>query len=367
MFRIYFLACFISVLTVAAVAAQSPDAGGKSAALEKEMQGYLEILKNGPSDPAYRDTVLTAAQKAHSVDAAREILSKYGTVVEDPEYRKTVYLRLARLSELCGELDAAAEAYLDAARAARGPDASRASLQAARILFELGKERESRQRAEDILADGEGIHVQRAAALLLARVHAANDENDAALSIVKGLAMSKPDSLVGPEVLLLYHELAARTGDAAQTATALSLLKGRYPDSPEYAIAAGNGNETVSAYPSLSRLLNPLVVDKSAEDNSGSTAVEAGTQSASGPARRATAVQTGSFKDAENAAFMVKDLEKLGYKATVREAVISGTHYYQVVIPLDAETDAKEASRNAEQVILQLKEHGLEGMLQFDE
>lgn len=72
-------------------------------------------------------------------------------------------------------------------------------------------------------------------------------------------------------------------------------------------------------------------------------------------------VQTGSFRDRENAAYMVRDLEAAGFEAEIAEKRIGSTLYYRVVIgPL-------MTVEQAQAVLMKLKDASFEGVLLFPE
>jgi cell division protein FtsN len=72
-------------------------------------------------------------------------------------------------------------------------------------------------------------------------------------------------------------------------------------------------------------------------------------------------VQTGSFRDQENAEYMVRDLETSGFEAGIAEKQIGGTLYYRVVIGPLMTVDQAQA------VLMKLKDAGYEGVLLFPE
>jgi cell division protein FtsN len=68
-------------------------------------------------------------------------------------------------------------------------------------------------------------------------------------------------------------------------------------------------------------------------------------------------VQTGSYRDPENAHYMVRDLKAAGFAAEIRDATLHGKTFHRVVIgpPMSWE--------EAEKMMLRLKEAGFEGFL----
>jgi cell division protein FtsN len=84
--------------------------------------------------------------------------------------------------------------------------------------------------------------------------------------------------------------------------------------------------------------------------------VSAPAPQASPPAPEAV-VQVGSFRDEENAGYLVRDLKTKGFAAQVTEAVIHGARYYRVVI------GSVHNAEQAQALLVRLKEAGFEGVL----
>jgi cell division septation protein DedD/thioredoxin-like negative regulator of GroEL len=95
--------------------------------------------------------------------------------------------------------------------------------------------------------------------------------------------------------------------------------------------------------------------------NEANPSPEAKPQAEAKPPDPTALVQTGSFRDRENAEYMVRDLEASGFEAVILEKTIGGTHYYRVVIgPL-------MTVEQAQTVLMKLKDASFEGVLLFPE
>jgi cell division protein FtsN len=66
------------------------------------------------------------------------------------------------------------------------------------------------------------------------------------------------------------------------------------------------------------------------------------------------AIQTGSFRDAENAAYMSRELEREGFTSVVVQADVGGRLYYRVLVPV-------AFGESEQELLLRLKEKGFEG------
>jgi cell division septation protein DedD len=79
------------------------------------------------------------------------------------------------------------------------------------------------------------------------------------------------------------------------------------------------------------------------------------------PPKPTVLVQTGSFRDRENAQYMVRDLKASGFEAGIVEKQISATLYFRVVIGPLMTVDQAQA------VLMKLKDASFEGVLLFPE
>ena len=70
-------------------------------------------------------------------------------------------------------------------------------------------------------------------------------------------------------------------------------------------------------------------------------------------------VQTGSFRDPENAQYMVRDLKARGFTAEILEKRLGGNLYYRVVI------GPAMSAEQAQTLMVRLKQSGFEGFLLF--
>ena len=68
-------------------------------------------------------------------------------------------------------------------------------------------------------------------------------------------------------------------------------------------------------------------------------------------------VQVGSFRDPDNARYLVRDLASRGFEARVVEAKLGEARYYRVVVGRGQSPDGAQAT------ILRLKDAGFEGVL----
>ncbi|MFO7848571.1 MAG: SPOR domain-containing protein, partial [Spirochaetia bacterium] len=136
------------------------------------------------------------------------------------------------------------------------------------------------------------------------------------------------------------------------------LLK-EYPRSPETQLIQGLA-ESAPSTEDVFGLLRAKETEGSGEETVNTQELsrkeESKTPSADGEEakQQARGVQTGSFRDVENADYMAAELEEKGFTVEVEEKEVNGTKYNRVIVPIPEGTKAQNT-------IVRLKEAGFEG------
>jgi cell division septation protein DedD len=256
--------------------------------------------------------------------------------------------------------------------------------------------------------------------LLQARIFIVEERDEEADNLFQLLSVKYGDTVLGPVILLAYYEHLLDQGRKEAAAAQLETLARKFPDSPELALAragAGGedgGEEKIGYAPIPSRLLpsdltppvegsdleesreqpevkpapqpqlqqpsspleqnlasrppatqpaatNAAQVQSPAEERPPGPTVKAKTSADVQPSGPTALVQTGSFRDRENAEYMARDLKAGGFEAEIVEKTIGGILYYRVVIgPL-------MTVEKAQAVLMKLKDASFEGVLLFPE
>jgi tetratricopeptide (TPR) repeat protein len=237
----------------------------------------------------------------------------------------------------------------------------------ARLLFELGDVQSSEEQMRVVANLCKDPLLKKKAIFYLARIMASTDRVDEALRIAL-LLTEDTNNAEGNEVIFYFlFDMAYRYGREEKMKFAFGKLKNSYFGSPEYRLAELklNGNRTVAPFPSPSALLGSAGKTGEISSFGGEPARVLPTRTEE---RRndtgAVAVQTGSFSMKENAEFMIKDLKNFGFNPIIREEDRGGgKKIYKVLVPLERHQRNTDGTQN---VIIRLKEKGVEGFLLFD-
>jgi hypothetical protein len=179
---------------------------------------------------------------------------------------------------------------------------------------------------------------------------------------------------VEPEALLLLYETARLTGNTrAQEWSTAALADSFGRRVPEGSLArdGASPDSIATFYPSPSRIFGgievrsePIVERRTASESSASGDDSQGdTDTDTDPSQRSSVagIQTGSFRDRENAQYMARDIRALEFSAEVREVEINNETFFRVIVPLPDDATAE----SAQETVVRLKEEGVEGFLVF--
>ena len=261
-------------------------------------------------------------------------------------------VRLARILELGGRFAGAAAAYARAVE--RSPDSFEALIGLGHMNTELGRLDAALTMLRRAERSAETRAQQRRAAAARAWALALGGDTERSLDMLRALVRGGNRRSIGAYEAELFFVVAHRFGPERDRDAARRLLEREFPDSPLL-------DPTVSAFPSPANVLSiaavqpddaplpplPPVPDDDADDSVDFDDADRFT---------ITGVQTGSFRDPENAAFMLADIRDLGFSAALRSVEREDGTYYRVIVPIAADQDPQE-------VIVALKEQGVEGFL----
>jgi len=342
-------------------------------------------LDNNRDSPQYGSMLITAIEYAPTVEAVRNLLDDYLHGVMDRSDRGQILLQAGIIQELAHQYNAARVSYARAVDA--NPSLWEASLRRSALAIEEGDLSEAELLLTQVIHQAPTRQLQRRAAILRVRVYSMQERSEQAFSHAASLVgypedVAEPDppdvsETVEPEALLLFYETAQSLGNTtaqewSQTAMATSFAR----DVPESSLArAGSSPDSIATfYPSPSRIFGgveartPAIVEQREEsrEESDSAPTPAGTTRASeaeGDVSENAAVagiQTGSFRDRENAQYMARDIRALDFPAEVREVEVNNDTFFRVIVPLEDATP-----ESAQETVVRLKEEGVEGFLIF--
>ena len=313
---------------------------------------------------------LTAAyQSVEDPSEALELMYKFLPVLENDEERHTLLINMARLEEQTGKLQKSQLHYQSAAFTGHMSRDYYALYHSMLILIELGDYDYAMVQARQIMSESGDTLLTRRSSLQTARILQLQGRQTEALTIVEELSSERKS--LPADVLYTGWTICSAMPDeinrAAEAAAEFRTeLKNRFPDSPEYGLLTGKNSAVHTVELSLGlrggKTDKDLTVKKltdagkasASEEKSAENKSEDRPDETSAEPEKSTAIQTGSFRDAENARYMQRTLEDEGFTVLVTQAKTGEATYYRVLVPIPF--DGSE-----EQLILQLKEKGFEG------
>lgn len=314
------------------------------------------------TEPAAADgyrTLFAGVTAIEQLDAIRDQLLPN---ITDRSLARLVTTTLARVYRTARRLDEAARLFAQAYNVSNQTDL--ASLFAhAQILFEQGDFTGADAEAARVVLDTDDYVLKRRAYTLSARAAFELGESERALQMLGTLA-SLPDAggdaedLVEVETFVLLREVLRSTGDSGRAQEVQHLLEITFPDSIE-SLRSSRARSVAGA-----GLPSSLLLAGTEEPWDDGVAPPTSSPGAVPATRRApptlTAIQVGSFSDADNAEHLAKELRNLGL--TVRNDAISreGRTLHQVVV--DIPGGSNEA---AARVFATLRANNYDGFLVY--
>jgi hypothetical protein len=326
--------------------------------------------------------LLRAAAAAPETGTALALLREYGPRVTDAGQRDECLGRQLTLLSLLGRSEEAL-----ALEQARPPTPS-GRFDQALLAYELGELGQAERLASGVAQEGAlDPEVAARAQHLLAVIFIETGRYSQAEAAFRTLAERYADAAIGPAVLLARRDFELARGNRTGADAAAQELCRRYPAAPECLLLSRTGSGArVRLAPTPARLLSGLqipalpapetqsadrvsersgadrVSERSGDDRvserSGADRVSerpSADRVSERPSADRAIIQTGSFRDEENASYMVRDLKAKGFEARVMEAVIRDVRYYRVVVGSQQST--------AQAMLIRLKEAGFEGVL----
>lgn len=354
--------------------------------LQDAAAAYTKWLAENSGHPSFGIVLMEAADSQLSIERSLELLRVYTPRVQDLLQREICRASQIDLLEMRGRTEQALGLLRSFSPTPRW------LYRQARLLYQQGLTEEAETFLEQALTALQGSatggpeesgdagssgqpesrrELQARIWLLLARIHGLEGKQREAEPLYRLLITSYGDTTVAPATLLAYYEFLTSLGRKGEAAEQLEKLARGFPDSPELALAQG-GDGRIAYAPSPSRFLPqelPAPVGKGIEAAEQASSGEAAIAEAKPTAPTAAEeekppplnvlVQTGSFRDPENAHYMIRDLKASGFDAGIMEKRIGDTVYYRVVI------GPAQTAEKAQAVLMKLKDASFEGVLLF--
>lgn len=341
-------------------------------ALEKEQKIkaaqdlYISWLEHNPDNIVTGEILIHIADLETDPYKAIELLEKYGNKLKDNNQRCIVYSRIALYYEMLGMIAEALAYYQQAIK--QDSDQSLTSdivLKPALLYFAQGdfKAAESwlTPRLHQIADKEDKAH----GLVLLAEIYTHTEDKVKAEQTFENICKNYQDTGAHVKGLLFYIKYLLTWEKRDEAEEIFGIMQQKYKNLPEYALAQGmmeDGMEgDVSFYPSPYLLMTtehvqqPQSQEKKTEEIKAEPVKE--TQLEQKPVL--VLIQVGSFRDPENAHYMLKGLKQDGFNASILERRISGKVYYKVVV---GEPCTPEA---AQELLIRLKDKAYEGFFLF--
>jgi len=315
----------------------------------------IEKLLNRRGEPGFFAELTSTYRGMEDPAKALDIMYRFLPVIDRDEDRHTLLVDMARLEEQTGKLQKAQLHYQTAAFTGGGGQDHQALFHSMLLLIDLGNLEHALVQAEQIIAEESKEELNLRARAQKGRILQLQGRHTEALSTTDRL-FTRIESLPADvlyNLWILYASLPSGHSRAAVADELKTELKERFPNSPEYGLIINKNAPVATVETALGlRKAEEREAEQSMKDvKTDSVSHEDGRDAGS---EKSTAIQAGSFQDAENAMYMKRALEEKGFDAMVSQAEVEDVTYYRVLIPIPF-------GKTAEQIIMQLKEKGFEG------
>ncbi len=328
-----------AILLIAVTAAVYADTGStdipdteKHVKTEKE---YREWLDNNTASDNFPDMLFRAVKSSENTGTAIDLLTRYIPSIRSPESRAGAFNLMGEYYELSGDIKNAQSAYEQGADAAGGGTDYSLLLKSALMLQYMGEYRRSELQILRSLHGTDDSKTVETCYFLLARLYRLTGDKESYGEMVKEISESKR-----PEILYFLNKIPEKG----------------YETSPENLLIRGE----ISLLPDVENAFGLLNGDREGasetafrEDPENNAEVSVKNAETAG-GENMFFIQTGSFRNRDNAEYMSRDLAKLGFDTEISDQTISGNLYHKVYIK------AKSAEE-VPKLILKLKDAGYEG------
>lgn len=337
-----FLLClhFLIPLVPPFLSSQAPEERRWKELSEREK---LEWLETHREDDEFFKKLMTLVRSLEDPRQSIDILERFLPVIENTQRRYEALLYLAGLDESLGELASAQVRYQSAASIRRSAWDYRALLSSALLLIELGDYDLAELQLRRIGDRAEPKELQNDARIQYARLLAFREKTEEA---GKMISLMLGEESLSPRSLYLMYTLALHVDMREEAAKAKQRLLRQFPSSPEAGIVSGLVRRAPSVEETFG-LLHPKGENREL--------VRKETEETNEEAERVRAIQTGSFRDRENAEHLLREMNKRGLEAQIEDKTIGNKRYFRVVVPV-------KKDETAQKVVLQLKGMGFEGI-----
>ncbi|MDR2659113.1 MAG: tetratricopeptide repeat protein [Spirochaetaceae bacterium] len=302
-------------------------------------------------------------------DAIQAEIAKLTTASINEQERHDSYIKLAKILYLSGDIEGAASAWESAAYAVAEKRDDTALLESAECYVAMGEWDKSEAVVKLLLLTvRDDKNIYKRTLYLKGQIEAFQNGNTSQLDAIVN---DKEYVEFRPAIYYTLWQVSGNEGYKTK-------LLGEFPNSPEAYSIGGGSVPRVSTLPSANWLLFPgrgkFGAVESSESNvlqspvktSRQTAAASITTTTSGQTVRSTnpaplsytgsrIVQTGIYKDKENAVLQVERLKSAGFNAYFSSRTIDGKYHWTVSVRIPSGSNKKN-------IIQRLKEHGFDAL-----
>jgi len=321
---------------------------------EKPEKERIEWLSTHTDHPSFFDRLVSEAGRENDPERSIELLERFLPVIEQAERRHRLLKKIASIEEAIGELESAQQHYQSAASTQRGAWDYNDLYASALILIELGDYSLARLQLHQIREKANSTELRHSAALQDIRLLVLEGRQEEARDRLVQISRSRSEGMVDPPPeLYLGYSLAVHLEMRDYARKTKELLVKNYPNSPEAGMVQGIVERSASVENVFGLLSKSIETESDSTEVSPEEEPSTEEEEAESDTERPLGIQTGSFRDRENAEYMVKELVKNGFEAKIRSAVVNDSEYHRVFVPLGEDS--------SQDIILKLKELGYEG------
>ncbi len=301
---------------------------------------YEDWLQNNHDSSDFSSVLFEISGLSGDIHKISTILEKQIIFVSDRDKRKTLYKRLAQLFELSANLHNAQISYQKAAMISLERIDHEMLLESAKILLLEGELLLAEAQLKEIIVNSldKSISIHGKLLFTILRILNSNSDIDYSLSPIE-----KPES-----IYLMY--LIAKTNSETVTMDKLSekLVKD-FETSPEAGLIKNELSELPDIITSFALLNNGSLTDESIYEGITETL-----NTSESDTILNYMIQTGSFRDPENAHYLSIDLKQEGFLPIVEEQIVNDIKYFKVLLYFLTQNKMNNA-------LNKLKEKGFEG------
>jgi len=323
---IFFLSFFLSFFLFSkSVTAEKLAAGGNK---KESFIEYKKWIEHNKTSDIFTSSLLKAAEISPDISESILLLKNNIKYIKKPQEYRTALITLGKYQELNGDISSAQQSFEKGADIPTLKTDYTLLFNSAVLLLSLGEYDKSKTQLLQVLSGNKKENIFYRTNILLAKIYLYKGESRLFKKAVKTIEMGKEKGIP-----LVDYFLFRIDPD--------SLPDKIQKESPENMLRAGD----ISLLPTAENVFNPLKKETTEIQKQQKVTVDT---------QQKFSIQTGSFLDPENAEYLKKDLQKLGFKAFVEKQTINGVIYYKVLI--DAVNPGK-----VPEIILKLKDKGFEG------